>query len=80
MKFKAPKLKREKNTVYIRDLCKFNLISWFDFKLQPIFVSVPVASINPTYLKIGQKLPQYNNLASFTTVQSKSLIHAVEDR
>ena len=61
-------------TVCIRDLDKLNFIYWFDFRLEPIIATVPVASKNTTLFK-KYSLPQWPKTIYLA---SSTLIHIVK--
>ena len=49
------------------------------FNLEPIFTIAKTVPKNIAHFKSGQKTPKNNHLAAFIMVESKSLIHSVED-
>ncbi len=42
-------------SLYLSDLNILNSISWFDFRLDPSFVTAPVSWKNKAHFKSGQK-------------------------
>ena len=62
-------------TVYIKDLIKLNLIWQYDFKLEPIFATVPATSKNITYFNCDPKIIISLLLLKFKT---KTPIQTVE--
>ena len=65
------------STECLRDLDKFNLIWWFDFKLNHIFTTAPAASKILLASKVVKSDPKNNHLIYFIKVQSQSLMHSV---
>jgi len=46
--------KTYQNTEHFTDLGKLNLLTWFDFRLKPIYETAPAISNNNARFKSGQ--------------------------
>ena len=44
-----------KDTLCIKDLDNFNMLWWFDFRLEPIFTTAPATPTNVAHFESGQR-------------------------